>query len=95
MLGAPSDADEDFAAVEPPAEGPEDGEDEEALHEWAGDAFEEGVAEPGPADAADPAGGELVGDVDGDGIHADDDEREGPGFMAFDVDDPVEEDEGP
>jgi hypothetical protein len=41
---------------QPPAEGPEDGEDEEALHEGAGGSFEEGVAEPGPADAADPAG---------------------------------------
>ena len=95
VLPLPLDPDEDFAAVEPPAEGPEDGEDEEALHERSGGAFEEGVAEPGAADAADPAGGELVGDVDGDGVHADDDEREGPGFVAFDVDDPVEESEGP
>ena len=52
----PLDPDEDFAAVEPPAGGPEDGEDEEALHQRSGGAFEEGVAEPGPADAADPVG---------------------------------------
>ncbi len=52
----PLDSDEDFAAVEPPAEGPEDGEDEEALGEGAGGAFEEATAEPGAADAADPAG---------------------------------------
>ena len=50
-----SNSDEDFPAVEPPAEGPEDGEDEEALYERAGGAFEETTAEPGPADAADPA----------------------------------------
>ena len=44
VLPLPSDSDEDFAAVEPPAEGPENGEDEEALHERAGGAFEEAVA---------------------------------------------------
>ncbi|GDY18626.1 hypothetical protein LBMAG55_19490 [Verrucomicrobiota bacterium] len=43
----PSDPDEDFAAVEPPAEGPEDGEDEEALGEGAIGALEEAVAELG------------------------------------------------
>ena len=32
------------SAPQPPAEGPEDGEDEEALHERAGGAFEETVA---------------------------------------------------
>jgi hypothetical protein len=90
-----SDAYKHLPLPEPPAEGPEDGEDEEALHEGAGGAFEESVAEPGAADAADPAGGELIGDVDGDGVHADDDEREGPGFVALDVDDVVEEGEGP
>ena len=56
VLSLPLDSDKHFAAVEPPAEGPEDGEDKEALHEGAGGAFEEGVAEPGAADAADPAG---------------------------------------
>ena len=65
------------------------------MHEGAGGAFEEAVAEPGPADAADPTGGELVGEVDGDGVHADDDEREGPRFVSLDVDEPVEEREDP
>ena len=51
-----SNSDEDFPAVEPPAEGPEDGEDEEALHEGSVRTFEEAVAEPGAADAADLAG---------------------------------------
>ena len=39
-----SDAYKNLPLPEPPAEGPEDGEDEEALHERAGGAFEEGVA---------------------------------------------------
>ena len=95
VLSLPSDAYKHLPLPQPPAEGPEDGEDEEALGEGAVGAFEEGVAEPGAADAADPAGGELVGDVDGDGVHADDDEREGPRFVAPDVDGPVEEGEGP
>jgi len=55
VLSLPLDSDKHFAAVEPPAEGPEDGEDAEALHQRIGGAFDEGVAEPGPADAADPA----------------------------------------
>ena len=80
---------------QPPAEGPEDGEDEEALGEGAVSAIEEAAAEPGLADAADPTGGELVREVDGDGVHADDDEREGPRFVSFDVDEPVEEREDP
>ena len=58
-------------------------------------AFEEAVAEPGSADAADLFGGELIVDVDGYGVHADYDDREGPCFMALDVDDQVEEREGP
>ena len=58
----PSDPDKYLPAVEPPAEGPEDAEDKEALGEGAGGASEEVVAEPGFADAADPAGGpDLVG----------------------------------
>ena len=56
VLPLPSDSDEDFAAVEPPAEGPEDAEDEEALHEGAVSAFEEAVAEPGAAGGDDRAG---------------------------------------
>jgi hypothetical protein len=44
VLSLPLDSDKHFAAVEPPAEGPEDGEDEEALHERTGGAFEEAVA---------------------------------------------------
>ena len=90
-----SDPDKHLPAVEPPAEGPEDGEDEEALGEGAVNAFEEAAAEPGAADGDDPAFGDLIGDVDGDGVHADDDEREGPSFAAFDVDEPVGEGEGP
>ena len=58
-------------------------------------ALEEAAAEPGAADAADPAGGQLIGEVDGDGVHADDDKREGPRFVSFDVDEPVEEREDP
>ena len=95
VLPLPSDADEELPAVEPPAEGPEDGEDEEALGEGAGGALEEAVAEPGAAGGDDPAFGELVGEVDGDGVHADDDEREGPRFVSLDVDEPVEEREDP
>ena len=30
------------------------------MHERAGGAFEEAIAEPGPADAADPAGLTLI-----------------------------------
>ena len=56
MLGAPSDADEELPSPQPPAEGPDDGEDEEALGEGAIGALEEAAAEPGPADAADLAG---------------------------------------
>ena len=40
----PSDPDKHFPLPQPPAEGPEDGEDEEALGEGAVGAFEEGVA---------------------------------------------------
>ena len=47
--------------------------------------LEEAGAEPGLAGGADPSGGELVGEVDGDGVHADDHEREGPGLTALDV----------
>jgi hypothetical protein len=60
-LAHPSDSDKHLPLPQPPAEGPEDGEDEEALHEGAGGAFEDAVAEPGPADAADPAGGLKTG----------------------------------
>ena len=56
VLSLPLDSDEHLTLPQPPAEGPEDGEDAEALHQRIGGAFDEGVAEPGPADAADPAG---------------------------------------
>ncbi len=52
----PLDPDKYLPAVEPPTEGPEDAEDEEACGEGAGGAGEEVVAEPGLAEAADPAG---------------------------------------
>ncbi len=52
-----SDPDEHLPVVEPPAEGPQNSEDEEARGEAAGGAGEDVVAEPGLADAADPAGG--------------------------------------
>ncbi len=39
-----SDAYKHLPLPQPPAEGPEDGEDEEALHERAGGALEEAVA---------------------------------------------------
>ena len=65
------------------------------MHEGAVGAFEEAAAKPGLADAANPAGGELIREVDGDGVHADDDEREGPRFVSFDVDEPVKEREDP
>ena len=95
VLSLPSDAYKHLPLPQPPAEGPEDGEDEEALHERAGGAFEEAAAEPGAAGGDDPAFGELVGEVDGDGVHADDDKREGPRFVSLDVDEPVEEREDP
>jgi hypothetical protein len=57
VLSLPLDSNKYLPAVEPPAEGPEDAEDEEAGGEGAGGAGEEVVAEPGLADAADPAGG--------------------------------------
>jgi hypothetical protein len=53
----PSDSDKHLPAVEPPAEGPEDAEDEEAGGEAAGGAGEEVVAEPGLADAVAPTDG--------------------------------------
>jgi len=56
VLSLPLDSDEHLTLPQPPAEGPEDGEDEEALHEGAVSALEEAAAEPGAADAADPAG---------------------------------------
>ncbi len=52
-----SDPNKYLPTVEPVAEGPEDAEDEEALGDGAASAGEEVVAEPGLADAADPAGG--------------------------------------
>jgi hypothetical protein len=39
-----SDAYKHLSLPQPPAEGPEDGEDEEALHKGTGGAFEEAVA---------------------------------------------------
>ena len=42
--GLLSDPDKYLPSPQPPAEGPEDGEDEEALHQGPGGAFEEAVA---------------------------------------------------
>jgi len=41
VLSLPSDPDNHLPLPQPAAEGPEDGEDEEALHQWAGGAFVE------------------------------------------------------
>ncbi len=51
------DSDKDLPSPQPLAEGPQNSEDEEARGEAAGGAGEDVVAEPGLADAADPAGG--------------------------------------
>ena len=90
---AGSDFEEDVLAIEEVQEQPGDGEvaevPEESAPVFAKEGFRPAKEEVGDVVEADVG----LGEVDGDCVHADDAEWEGPTFEAEDVDEVIEEGE--